>query len=104
MQLGVLQLNDTIITIFQVSWFFYILFYFIFFFLNNFGMGFLHIVTKSIGEMKYTAKFIYLHSSPKKKRYFPWCVSFETECIYMYELRTFCFNKMRSSEFGQIKH
>ena len=27
---------------------------------------FLHIVTKSIGKMKYTAKFIYLHSSQKE--------------------------------------
>ncbi len=31
-----------------------------------FEWGFLHIVTKSIGKMKYTAKFIYLHSSQKE--------------------------------------
>ncbi len=34
--------------------------------MNNFGTGFLHIVTKSIGKMKYTTKFIYPHSSQKE--------------------------------------
>ncbi len=31
-----------------------------------FEQVFLHIVTKSIGKMKYTTKFIYLHSSQKE--------------------------------------
>ncbi len=33
---------------------------------NNFETSFLHIITKSIGKMNYTTKFIYLHSSQKE--------------------------------------
>ena len=33
-----------------------------------FKWGFLHIVTKSKGKMKYTTKFIYLHSFQKEKQ------------------------------------
>ncbi len=32
----------------------------------NVKLHFLHIVTKSIGKMKYTTKFIYQHSSQKE--------------------------------------
>ncbi len=51
---------------------------------NILEQGFLHIVTKSIGKMKYSTKFICLHSSPK---YMPLCtVRFFWACwdwVYM---------------------